>query len=146
MANQELQNIKKYTDDGLLQDKVDAFDYFLSIASEEEKEELLESLTALMDNPLSLAKKMLSIGQEVFENSYGQVKKAGGLKNYLSQKDQELEKLQKNIDKLTKKLAQYEDFDQPRHRIDEMGDRGGGVPAKDTISSLFDERDRARQR
>lgn len=148
VANKELENILKYTDDDRLQDKVNAFDYFLSVGSKEEIEEVLEDLTELLDNPLKLARKMLSIGQEVYEESYKGIREAGGFKNYLSQKDQDIEKLQKKIDKLEKKLLQYEDFDKPRYRIDEtgspgMGDVEGGKPANDTISALFDERDKA---
>lgn len=151
VANKELENILKYTDDEHLQDKVNAFDYFLSVGSKEEIEQVLEDLTELLDDPLKLARKMLSIGQEVYEESYKGIRQAGGFKNYLSSKDQEIEKLQKKIDKLEKKLLQYNDFDKPRYRIDEMGDVEGGKPAtgspgNDTISVLFDERDKVRRK
>jgi hypothetical protein len=147
VANKELENILKYTDDPHLQDKVNAFDYFLSVGSKEEIEQVLEDLTDLLDDPLKLARKMLAIGQDVYEESYKGIKAAGGFKNYLSVKDQEIEKLQKKLDKLEKKLLQYEDFDKPRYRIDEtgspgMGDVDGSKPANDTISTLFDERDK----
>jgi hypothetical protein len=148
VGNKELENILKYTDDPHLQDKVNAFDYFLSVGSKEEIEQVLEDLTDLLDDPLKLARKMLSIGQDVYEESYKGIKESGGFKNYLSKKDQEIEKLQKKLDKLEKKLLQYEDFDKPRYRIDEtgspsMGDVEGSKPANDTISALFDERDKA---
>ena len=155
VANKELQNIFKYTEDehsqaSLLQDKVNAFDYFLSVGSKEEIEQVFEDLSDLLDDPLKLARKMLSIGQEVYEESYRGIKAAGGFKNYLSVKDQEIEKLQKKLDKLEKKLLQYEDFDKPRYRIDETGSPGGdvdgGKPANDTISALFDERDKVRRK
>jgi hypothetical protein len=151
VANQELQNILKYTDDPHLQDKVNAFDYFLSVGSKEEIEQVFEDLSDLLDDPLKLARKMLSIGRDVYEESYKGIKESGGFKNYLSAKDQEIEKLQKKLDKLEKKLLQYEDFDKPRYRIDEtgspgMGDVEGGKPANDTISALFDERDKVRRK
>jgi hypothetical protein len=148
VANKELENILKYTDDEHLQDKVNAFDYFLSVGSKEEIQQVLEDLTDLLDNPLKLARKMLSIGQEVYEESYKGIKEAGGFKNYLSKKEEEIEKLRKKVDKLEKKLLQYEDFDKPRYRMDETGDVEGGnsaksLPGNDTISVLFDERDKA---
>jgi len=152
VANKELQNILKYTDDEHLQEKVNAFDYFLSVGSKEEIEQVFEDLSDLLDDPLKLARKMLSIGQDVYEESYKGIRQAGGFKNYLSQKDQEIEKLQKKLDKLEKKLLQYEDFDKPRYRIDEtgspgMGDVEGGKPANnDTISALFDERDKVKRK
>jgi len=150
VANKELENILKYTDDPHLQDKVNAFDYFLSVGSKEEIEQVFEDLSDLLDDPLKLARKMLSIGQDVYEESYKGIKESGGFKNYLSKKDQEIEKLQKKLDKLEKKLLQYEDFDKPRYRIDETGSPGGDVegskPANDTISALFDERDKVRRK
>ena len=146
IANTELENIRKYTDDEFLQDKVDAFDYFLSVSSKEEIEEALEELTELMDNPVKLTKKMLSMGQKAYEESYKEIKEAGGFKHYLSKKSQEVEKLRKKIDKLEKKLAHYEDFDKPRYRMDETGDSEDGKPVQDTITALFAERDQVKRR
>ncbi len=61
--------------------------------------------------------------------------------------DEEIDKLNRSIDKLTKKLAQYEDYDKPRYRIAEMGNGVDGANrTKDTISALFEERDKVRRR
>ena len=146
-ANKELDNIRKYTDDDHLDDKVAAFDYFLMVSSPEEREQALEDLTDLMDNPLTLAKKMLSIGQD-HANSYRDMKEAGSLHGLITKKDQDILNLRKNLDKLTKKLAQFEDYDKPRYRIDDhVGEMSGleedALP-KDTISSLFHHRDAIR--
>ena len=148
-ANKELEFIRKYTDDERLDDKVWAFDYFLLVAPTEEREQALEDLTDLMDTPLKLAKKMLSIGQ-VYEKSYREMKAAGGIQGMIAKKDQDIDNLHKSIDKLTKKLAQYEDYDKPRYRLDEsVGDPGESeeeASSKDTITSLFSHRDRGNQR
>jgi hypothetical protein len=145
IANQELENIRKYTDDELLDDKVGAFDYFLLVASKEEREQALEDLTELIPTPLPLAKKMLSIGHG-YEASYREMKAAGSLYGLLTKKDQEASDLRKNLDKLTKKLAQYEDYDKPRYRLEEMGESMGQDPSGDTITSLFEDRDRIKRR
>jgi len=145
IANQELENIRKYTDDELLDDKVGAFDYFLLVASKEEREQALEDLTELTHTPLPLAKKMLSIGHG-YEQSYREMKAAGSLYGLLTKKDQEASDLRKNLDKLTKKLAQYEDYDKPRYRLEEMGESMGQDPSGDTITSLFEDRDRIKKR
>jgi len=145
IANQELENIRKYTDDDLLDDKVGAFDYFLLVASQEEREQALEDLTELIHTPLPLAKKMLSIGQG-YEASYREMKAAGSLYGLLSQKDQEMADLQKNLDKFKKKLSQYEDYDKPRYRLEEMGEIEGQETSQDSITSLFEDRDRMRKR
>lgn len=146
-ANKELENIRKYTDDDRLDDKVGAFDYFLLVAPKEEQEQALEDLTDLMDNPLTLAKKMLSIGQ-TYETSYRDMKDAGGIQGMIAKKDQTIDNLRKNIDKLTKKVAQYEDYDKPRYRIDDhVGETTGleeDTSSADSISSLFSHRDAPR--
>ena len=148
-ANKELEFIRKYTDDERLDDKVGAFDYFLLVAPTEEREQALEDLTDLLDTPLKLAKKMLSIGQG-YEKSYREMKAAGGIQGMITKKDQDIDNLHKSIDKLTKKLAQYEDYDKPRYRLDEsVGEPGESeeeASAKDTITSLFSHRDRGDQR
>ena len=146
-ANKELDNIRKYTDDEGLDDKVAAFDYFLMVSSPEEREQALENLTDLMDNPLTLAKKMLSIGQD-HAPYYRDMKEAGSLHGLITKKDQDILNLRKNLDKLTKKLAQFEDYDKPRYRLDDhVGEMSGleedALP-KDTISSLFHHRDAIR--
>ncbi len=147
IANTELINLRKYSDDELLDDKIKAFDYFLNLAPLEDIQEALEDLTELSDEPVKLTKKMLSIGKHYYETSYKDIKSAGGVFAYIDKKNQDIDSLHKTIDKLNKKLSQYEDFDKPRYRIAEIGngvDGTGGV--KDTISALFEERDRVRRR
>jgi hypothetical protein len=143
IANTELLSLRKYSDDELLDDKVKAFDHFLSLASPEEVKDALEELTDLIDDPIKLTKKMLSIGKLYYDEAYKDIANAGSVQNYIKEKHQEIDKLNKSIDKLTKKLAQYEDYDQPRHRISEVGE-SNDIPAgrRDPSSDLFHERDR----
>ena len=144
IANGELENIRKYTDDPLLQEKINAFDYFTVVmATSEEREALLEEFQDLLTDPLQLTKKMLSVGKTCYEDSYRDIQEAGGLKGYLSKKDTEIDKLTKTIDKLSKKLAQYEDYDRPTYGLKEMGlsEEKHRFPI-DTITGLFAERDR----
>ena len=145
IANTQLENLRKYSDDDLLDDKVKAFDYFLSLASPEEVKGALEDLTELIDDPIKLTKKMLSIGKLYYDESYKDISSSGGIGIYIKKKHEEIEKLNRSIDKLTKKLAQYEDYDQPRYRINEMSE-SGGVAAKDSITELFEERDKVTRR
>jgi hypothetical protein len=143
IANTQLENLRKYSDDDLLDDKVKAFDYFLSLASPEEVKGALEDLTELIEDPIKLTKKMLSIGKLYYDESYKDIASAGSVQNYIKQKHEEIDKLNKNIDKLTKKLAQYEDYDQPRHRINEVGESNDTPPGKrDPSDDLFHERDK----
>ena len=143
VANTELENIRKYTGDTRLDDKVKAFDYFLSVASVEEKQGILEEFTDLIDHPIELTKKMLAMGQKCFEESYGEIQEAGGFKGYIDKKKSEIDKLTKTIDKLTKKLLQYEDYDRPTYSLNEMGSsEDGKAPSGDSVDNLFEVRDR----
>ncbi len=145
IANTQLENLRKYRDDDLLDDKVKAFDCFLSLASPEEVKGALEELTDLIDDPIKLTKKMLSIGKLYYDESYKDIASSGGIGSYIKKKHEEIEKLNRSIDKLTKKLAQHEDYDQPRYRINEMSESGSNA-AKDSISELFEERDKVARR
>jgi hypothetical protein len=144
VANTELENIRKYTGDTRLDDKVKAFDYFLSVASVEEQQGILEEFTDLINHPIELTKKMLSMGQKCFEESYGEIQEAGGFKGYIDKKKSEIDKLTKTIDKLTKKLLQYEDYDRPTYSLNEMGSsEDGKAKSGDSVDNLFEVRDRA---
>ncbi len=142
IANQELDNLRKYSDDELLDDKIKAFDYFLSMAPPAEVKDALEELNNLSDEPIKLTKKMLAMGGRYYDAAYKDIVAAGSIYGYITKKHEEIAKLQGNIDKLTKKLAQYEDFDQPRYRISETGDpmsESDNLAQQDSITTLFAE-------
>lgn len=147
IANKELENIRKYTDDDKLDEKVSAFDYFLSIASPEEIKEAYEDLEDLKDDPVKLTKKMLSIGASAYEETYKHIKDSGGIKNHILQKEETINKLQKKIDKLEKKLAEYSSYDKATYHIDEVAnvDRPEEV-TEDPLTSMFNARDTGRRR
>jgi hypothetical protein len=92
IANTQLENLRKYSDDELLDDKVKAFDYFLSLASPEEVKGALEDLTELIDDPIKLTKKMLSIGKLYYDESYKDIASAGSVQNYIKKKHEEIDK------------------------------------------------------
>ena len=145
VANRELEHIRKYSEDDLLQDKIEAFDFLLSVSSKEEVSDIFETLADLEGDPVKLTRKMIALGQEAYEDSYKAIKEAGGIKDYLSSQNNQIEKLQKKIDKLEKKLSQYEDYDKPNYRIAGTADINEKSAHRDTISALFAERDRPRQ-
>lgn len=147
IANAELATLRKYSDDDLLDEKVKAFDYFLNLAPLEDIQEALDDLTELSDEPIKLTKKMLAIGQHYYDTGYKDIKAAGGVFAYIDKKNQDIDQLHKTIDKLNKKLSQYEDFDKPRYRIAETGNGvGDSDRIQDTMTALFEERDKVRRR
>lgn len=107
-------------DDELFEDKVRAFDFYMRDASPEERQDLYDELADLEDKPIKLAKKLFSIGEQHHE-FYKEVSDAGGFKKLIEVKEKKLESAQKTIDKLRKKLSQYEDDDKPTNRIKELG-------------------------
>lgn len=146
-ANSELDNLRKYSDDKFLDDKIKAFDYFMTLADQEEIKDALDELNDLVDEPIKLAKKMLSIGQRYYDESYKEIAESGSFHGFILKKNKQIEGFQKQIDKLNKKLSQYEDFDHTTSRISDMSEVGDSKGEKrDSISDLFEERDRVNRK
>jgi len=147
VAKKEFDNIQKYTEDDSFQDKLNAFEYLLAFSSQSEIDEIYEDLNELIDDPVKLAKKILNIGKDAYENSYKEIKKAGGIKNIIQEKNRSVEQLKKQIDKLEKKLLQYETYDKPNYRIGEVdGSEGGNIESADPLTPMFEARDTIRKR
>lgn len=146
IANRELENFAKYSEDPLLNEKIKSFDLLLSFADEKEVQEILEELNDSIDDPIKLAKKMLSLGDQFHKNSGSEIIATGSIANYIKKQKEEIQKLNKNIDKLTKKVSEYEDYDQPRQRISEVGEsKDASAEKRTSIESLFSDRDRQDQ-
>ena len=144
VVNGELEHLRKYSDDPQLEEKLNAFEYLLGTSSQEEVADLFDELKDLVEEPLKLTKKILSLGQESLDSSYRDIMKSGGIKNYISDIQKNNENLKKKVDKLLKKLAQYEDYDKPIYRLGEMGETENS-PDADIVGSIFKERDRPRR-
>jgi len=138
----DLQTI--YEEDPLFMKKAEAFDFFVNHCSEREREELLEELEEFEGSDLKLAKKMFKIGEKYYEENYKELDEAGGLKELVSLKNVEIEKMKRKLDKLERKLAQYDDYDKPTFKIDELGETDNVNPDKpgSVLDALEEERDR----
>lgn len=120
IARPEIENIWRYTEDEMLDKKVHSFDMLLNFSTPEEKEQIIDEIYALKDDPVKMTKRMLSLGQKYYEEVYKDFTEAGGLKQYAAKQSQVIEKMQKRIDKLSKKLQEYEDHDSsPKYILDE---------------------------
>lgn len=122
IANNELTNLRKYSEDTLLDEKVKAFDSFMSLASRDDVGEVIDELAELKDDPIKLTKKILSVGQQFHEESYGDIAKSGSVRNYIKAKNDEIKNLNKNIDKLNKKLAEYGEIGVSTGKLSSMSD------------------------
>lgn len=142
IADAELVNLKKYTDDPLLDDKIFSFNHYIQNTDKETVDELMDTLSDLKDNPVALTKKLLSIGKEHYDNVYKDLKESGGLTGLLSKFKEKEEKLNKQIDRLNKKLSQYEDYNKSSYKIDSVQESGEAEPSGDVLDEVFEERDR----
>jgi hypothetical protein len=123
IANQRVEDILViYEDDPLSAKKVQAFKFYVENSSEVERDEILEEVEHLKDSPLKLAKKMFQIGERYYNENYKEIDEAGGLKELMSVKNTEIKRMRKRIDKLEKELLQYNDYDKPVLKMDELGD------------------------
>lgn len=135
----EVENIRKYTDDEQLDDKLDAFSFFLADADKDEVDEAIADIYSLRADKTKMTKKMLSVGKKYYDEVYKDVKEAGGYKKFVAKKNDEVRKLQKKIDKLTKLVSQYDgDFDTPTNKIDELTDSDNFKEGKlDVYEDIF---------
>lgn len=123
LARPELENIRRYTEDEILDKKVQAFDMLLNFATPEEKEDILDQVYALKDDPFKMTKHMLALGQRYYEDVCKDFLEAGGLRQYAEKQNQTIGNLRKKIDKLSKRLQEYEDHDtSPKYRLDELSE------------------------
>lgn len=143
IAKKEIERYKEYNDDDLVDEKANAFDYFMINSSKEEIENILDELYELQSKPVKLTKRMLAIGSEHLD-VYRDIKEAGSLSKYFNQNKTEKERLLKKINKLEKKLLQYQDDYQPNLRIDELSDNSEFAKSTpgNSLDAFFAERDR----
>ena len=146
LAGDRIDDLREiYEDDELFDKKADSFTSYYNNLSKDDKEDLIEEFDKIRDNKLRLAKRMYQLGTKYYEEELKEVEEAGGFKQLLGKKNSQLENLQKKLDKLTKKLLQYEDNGNPTYNIEESGDTSNLVKSKsyDTVvEEIFGERDR----
>ncbi len=87
--------------------KIKAFDQYLLEAEPQELEGLEKELSQLKD-PMSVLKKILFVGNNFLKHGMGEFYQHGGFKKFLKAKNDEKQKLQKELDKANKKLLEYE--------------------------------------
>jgi hypothetical protein len=137
-ANKGIEGLREvYEDDELFDKKISSFDYFVNHSSQEVVNDTFEELSELESTPIKLAKKMYSIGQKFYDDFYRHIDEAGGLVEYHKEKERTIEKMQKDIDKLRKKLSEYNDYDKPTHSLDELSENGSKSEPKDVMDEIF---------
>jgi hypothetical protein len=137
-ANKGIEGLREvYEDDELFDKKINSFDYFINHSSQEVINDTFEELSELESSPIKLAKKMYSIGQQFYNDVYKDIDEAGGLVEYHKENERIKEKMQKDIDKLRKKLSEYNDYDKPTRSLDELSENGSKSEPKDTLQEVF---------
>jgi hemerythrin superfamily protein len=94
---QELDNIRKYSESKDIDQNVRAFYHLLQNGSEKELEEVFSSLKSLENDSLSLTKKMLEIGKQYNEDVFKDVYEAGGIRELKKKYEQKIDKLKKDL-------------------------------------------------
>jgi hypothetical protein len=123
IADGELTNLRKYTDDKTLDEKIESFNYYLKNVPNA-AEYLQNELSEFKEEPLKLLKKMLEIGQQHLDDGYSEIRKVDNLPSYIKKINQEKEKLQKTIDTLKEELAKYksEQYIDSSYKINSVND------------------------
>lgn len=99
--------------------KYSAFKMGLLDYKPDEIELLANELDELKGNPVKLAKKIIDIADQYYNEYYKEFEEIGGFRKIIEKRNKEEKKLKNEIDKLKKKLLNYEDFDKPKYRIGE---------------------------
>lgn len=147
-AANRLQDLKSVYEDPLFDKKIQAFDFLIQGMTEEERDNLSDELSEIGDNDFKLVKKMYQIGEEYYNENYKELDEAGGLKELLTAKNDEIKRLQRKIDKLERKVLESNDYDTPTNKIDESADAVKPEKASihkpnDVLGGLLERRDRS---
>jgi hypothetical protein len=107
--DEELENIRKYTQEADLDQHVLAFQHLLKNGDPQELEEAFSQFEEVKENPLALTRKMLDIGKHYNEEVYQALSQAGSLKAFKQQYETKLKQQQKKIDRLEKDLLKFKE-------------------------------------
>lgn len=117
------------SEDEVVDNKIRAFDSLVTQSSEEEQKEILERILEKGKTPMSHLKAVLALGQEFLDDGFGEYLKAGSFKKYTNSWKEKQADLEEKVDKLQRKLIQYEsNFDRP-DKMNLGGSMTGGGPA-----------------
>lgn len=91
--------------------KMASFQAYCDELGSEDREGLFESLID-QKKPVKMLKSVLDLGEKNLQGIYGEIMRAGGVKKYIASTKESQKKLEKENERLKKKLAQFE-MDQP---------------------------------
>jgi len=138
MLNEDI--FRTYVDvseDAEAEKKLRAFDVYLNEASDQEIDNLEEELSKV-STPMGVLKKILSIGGNFLNDGFNEFYNYGGFREFLKSKNDLENKMQKDIDKLTKKLLRYEEQTSAGGWLNSESDRYDGASTKNT-GDMFDD-------
>lgn len=105
--NTVIQSYVDYTGDKQYQDKKRAFEQFVQVeATEEELNEIYETLDSCANNDARLVTKIMEIGEKFLKEGFGDFINAGSFRKYIEIKNNEVKSKLKEIDKLNRQLLQ----------------------------------------
>ena len=142
--DQELDNIRKYSNDPNIDQHVYAFQHFMANATQNELNQALSEFDPCKSDSIALTRKMLDLGKSYNDDIYGEYSQAGGLKNYKSQYEERLAKQQKTIDKLEKeilKLNNNSDYiPSQSYKLPSGSTKAGENKRDNSLTGIFDRR------
>lgn len=139
LARDKLEIMQELSDDPeSFKKKFKAFEMVILDSTPQEMELLKEELEELKDSPLQLAKKIMNLGEENY-NNFVELEKAGGYRKIIESKNKEIKKLNDHIDKIKKKMKEYEDYDpNPKYRVPEDSSNDNEDKKSEEFEDPFD--------
>jgi len=145
IASEKLVVMKELSDDPeSFHKKYRAFEISLLDYKPDEIELLADELDELKNNPVKLAKKIMDIADQYYNEYYKEFEETGGFRKIIEKRNKEEKKLKNEIDKLKKKLLTYEDFDKPKYRIGEDHSIASEDESSDSSADPFEQMEESR--
>lgn len=110
-----IERMREFADDPKEIDKyVYAFQQLLRDSTPSEQEEIFEQFADIEDNKASMTRKMINLGKDYYDETFGEVYESGSIRNFKKKYADKEKEYNKKIDKLQKELdkykSKYEDY------------------------------------
>jgi hypothetical protein len=110
-----VERMREFADDPKEIDKyVHAFQQLLRDSTPAEQDEILDQFDEFEGNKASITRKMIKLGKEYYDETFGEVYESGSIRNFKKKFSEKEKKYNEKLDKLQKELdnykSKYEDY------------------------------------
>lgn len=121
-----VERMREFSEDPKEIDKyVHAFQQLWRDSAPAEQDDILEEFSEFDGNKASMTRKMIKMGKDYYDETFGEVYEAGSIRNFKKKFAEKEKEYNKSIDKLKKELdklkSKYEDYTEPTYKLPSGG-------------------------